>query len=97
MAIKKDLSINFLGVKCGNPFFLSSSAVGGNYDMIAKSFETGWGGCVYKSVATFVGEDCSPRFASTDKEGMKWLGFKNLTTSVDATSAAPIDTFRRTG
>ena len=41
MAVKKDLSINYLGVKCENPFFLSSSPVGGNYDMVAKAFETG--------------------------------------------------------
>jgi len=34
---------------------------------------------------------------SCEVRALKWLGFKNLTTSVDATSAAPIDTFRRTG
>ncbi len=34
MGIKKDLSIDYLGVKCENPFFLSSSPVGGNYDMV---------------------------------------------------------------
>ena len=35
MAVKKDLSIKYLGVDCINPFFLSSSPVGGNYDMVA--------------------------------------------------------------
>ena len=44
MAVKKDLSINYLGVECENPFFLSSSPVGSNYEMVAKCFETGWGG-----------------------------------------------------
>ena len=57
MAVKKDLSIDYLGVKCQNPFFLSSSPVGGNYDMVAK---------------------CSPRFDQTNKEGLPWLGFKNM-------------------
>ena len=38
---KKDLSIKYLGVDCLNPFFLSSSPVGGNYDMVAKYYETG--------------------------------------------------------
>ena len=28
MAVKKDLSVEYLGVKCQNPFFLSSSPVG---------------------------------------------------------------------
>ena len=36
MALKKDLSINFLGVDCENPFFLSSSPVGSNYGMFSK-------------------------------------------------------------
>ena len=42
MALKKDLSIDFLGVKCENPFFLSSSPVGSNYEMCAKALEAGW-------------------------------------------------------
>ena len=41
MAVKKDLSLDYLGVKCLNPFFLSSSPVGGNYDMVAKCYEEG--------------------------------------------------------
>ena len=41
MAVKKDLSVEYLGVKCQNPFFLSSSPVGSNYEMVAKCFETG--------------------------------------------------------
>lgn len=34
--IKKDLSIEFLGVRFPNPFCLSSSPVGNDYDMCAK-------------------------------------------------------------
>ena len=78
MAIKKDLSINYLGVKCLNPFFLSSSPVGGNYDMVRKCYETGWGGCFFKTVGIFVADECSPRFDQTNKEGLPWLGFKNM-------------------
>ncbi len=78
MAIKKDLSIEFLGVKCENPFFLSSSPVGSNYEMVAKSFEEGWGGVFYKTVGIFVADECSPRFDQTNKEGLPWVGFKNM-------------------
>ena len=78
MTIKKDLSINYLGVNCENPFFLSSSPVGGNYDMVAKSFEAGWAGCFFKTVGIFVADECSPRFDNTNKEGTMWLGFKNM-------------------
>ena len=78
MAVKKDLSLKYLGVDCLNPFFLSSSPVGGNYDMVAKCYEEGWGGCFFKTVGIFVADECSPRFDQTNKEGLPWLGFKNM-------------------
>lgn len=78
MAVKKDLSIKYLGVDCENPFFLSSSPVGSNYEMVAKAFEAGWGGVFYKTVGIFVADECSPRFDQTNKEGLPWLGFKNM-------------------
>lgn len=78
MGIKKDLSIDFLGVRCENPFFLSSSPVGSNYEMVAKAFESGWGGVYYKTIGIFVADECSPRFDHVKKEGMPWLGFKNM-------------------
>ena len=36
-----DLSIEFCGVHCENPFFLSSSVIGSNYEMVAKAFDLG--------------------------------------------------------
>jgi dihydropyrimidine dehydrogenase (NAD+) subunit PreA len=78
MAIRKDLSIEYLGVKCENPFFLSSSPVSGNYDMVAKCFEAGWGGVFFKTIGIFVADECSPRFDNNGKEGLPWIGFKNM-------------------
>jgi dihydropyrimidine dehydrogenase (NAD+) subunit PreA len=78
MAVRKDLSVDYLGVKCENPFFLSSSPVGGCYDMVAKAYEAGWGGVFYKTIGIFVADECSPRFDNTNKDGIPWLGFKNM-------------------
>lgn len=78
MAKRKDLSIEFLGVKCENPFFLSSSPVGGNYDMVAKAYEAGWAGVFFKTIGIFIADECSPRFDNNSKEGTPWLGFKNM-------------------
>ena len=78
MALKKDLSLDFLGVKCENPFFLSSSPVGSNYDMVAKAYEAGWGGVYYKTIGFFIPNECSPRFDVTYKENLPWIGFKNM-------------------
>lgn len=78
MAKRKDLSINFCGVKCENPFFLASSPVGSNYEMCRKALETGWGGIVYKTVGYWIPQECSPRFDATRKESTAFVGFKNM-------------------
>ena len=83
MALKKDLSINFLGVDCENPFFLSSSPVGSNYEMCAKALRAGWGGIFYKTISVFIPNECSPRFDIASKEGTPWTGFKNMEMTSD--------------
>ncbi|MBU3161152.1 NAD-dependent dihydropyrimidine dehydrogenase subunit PreA [Clostridium frigoris] len=75
---KKDLSIEFCGVKCENPFFLASSPVGNNYEMCAKALETGWGGIVFKTSAMQQMKEVSPRFDANRKEGTPFIGFKNM-------------------
>ena len=78
MAKHADLSIDFCGIKCENPFFLSSSPVGSSYDMCARFFEAGGGGVVYKTIGTYIPDECSPRFDHTQKEGTPFVGFKNM-------------------
>lgn len=73
-----DLSIEFCGVPCENPFFLSSSVVGSNYEMVAKAFDMGWAGVAFKTVGLFVPQEASPRFAALEKEGNPFVGFKNI-------------------
>jgi dihydropyrimidine dehydrogenase (NAD+) subunit PreA len=73
-----NLSIEFCGVKCENPFFLSSSVVGSNYEMVAKAFKMGWAGVAFKTVATFTANEVSPRFDVLRKESVPFVGFKNI-------------------
>ena len=44
------LKISFCGIECENPFFLASSAVCTNYDMVARAFDAGWAGVFYKTI-----------------------------------------------
>lgn len=78
MAINKDLSIKYLGVDCLNPFFLSSSPVCANYEMVAKAYKTGWAGCFFKTVGPYAMDECSPRFDNLSKDDTSWVGFKNM-------------------
>lgn len=73
-----DLSIDFCGVHCENPFFLSSSVVGSNYEMVAKAFDMGWAGVAFKTIGLFVPDEVSPRFAAMEKEDTPFVGFKNI-------------------
>jgi dihydropyrimidine dehydrogenase (NAD+) subunit PreA len=75
---KPDLAIEFCGVHCENPFFLSSSVVGSNYEMVAKAFDLGWAGVAFKTIGMFVPDEVSPRFGALEKEDNPFVGFKNI-------------------
>ena len=78
MAKHRDLSMEFCGVKCENPFFLASSPVGSNYEMCRRALESGWGGIVYKTIGYWIPDECSPRFDANRKEATPFIGFKNM-------------------
>lgn len=73
-----DLSIDFCGVHCENPFFLSSSVVGSNYEMVAKAFDMGWAGVAFKTIGTFVPDEVSPRFSALQNGNEPFVGFMNI-------------------
>ena len=92
---KPDLSIDFCGVHCENPFFLSSSIVAGDYEMCAKALDMGWAGVVYKTVGFLIPEEVSPRFDAIGKEGTPFIGFKNLEQISDHELSYNLDVFRK--
>ncbi|MCI1903537.1 NAD-dependent dihydropyrimidine dehydrogenase subunit PreA [Enterococcus hirae] len=78
--IKKDLSIDFLGVHFENPFCLSSSPVDNCYEMCKKAYDTGWAAVVFKTIGPkhYLIDEVSPRFDKLDKEATPFVGFKNM-------------------
>lgn len=56
------LEVDFCGLHCENPFFLASSAVCTNYEMVARAFEAGWAGVYYKTICLQEIKEVSPRF-----------------------------------
>jgi dihydropyrimidine dehydrogenase (NAD+) subunit PreA len=77
-AAQPSLAVEFCGVPCENPFFLSSSIVANDYGMIARAFRMGWAGAAFKTIGLFVPEEVSPRFDALRKEATPFLGFKNI-------------------
>ena len=72
-----NLAINFCGIPCENPFFLASSAVCTNYEMVARALEAGWAGVFFKTICKQEIREVSPRFDAV-KEGNSFMGFRNM-------------------
>ena len=88
------LAIEFCGIKCENPFFLASSAVDTNYEMVAKALETGWGGVFYKTICKQDIREVSPRFDAV-KEGTNMIGFRNMEQLSENTHEVDFDILSR--
>ena len=75
-----DLQIAFCGIICENPFFLASSAVCTNYEMVARAFNAGWAGVFYKTICLQEIKEVSPRFDAKHSNGIHgdFYGFRNM-------------------
>ena len=80
MANNIDLSIDFCGVKFKNPFLLSSSPVSNSAEMVAKSFDAGWSGVVFKTLNSgrLPIVHPSPRMACIDYGAKKGVAVQNV-------------------
>ena len=83
------LAIDFCGIRCENPFFLASSAVCTNYEMVANAFEAGWGGVFYKTICLQEIKEVSPRFDAMHNNATHgdFYGFRNM----EQLSENPVD------
>ena len=74
------LDITFCGIKCENPFFLASSAVCTNYEMVAHAFDAGWAGVFYKTICMQEIKEVSPRFDAMHNNATHgdFYGFRNM-------------------
>ena len=74
------IDITFCGIKCENPFFLASSAVCTNYEMVANAFSAGWAGVFYKTICMQEIKEVSPRFDAMHNNATHgdFYGFRNM-------------------
>lgn len=77
---KYNLNVEFCGVHCENPFFLSSSPVSNSAEMCERAYEAGWGGIVFKTLGIeekFKVVMPSPRLSAYHCEDMRFVGLQN--------------------
>ena len=78
------LEVDFCGIRCENPFFLASSSICTNYDMVASALRAGWAGVFYKTICMQDIHEVSPRF---DAVGKPFSAFRNM----EQLSENPVD------
>ena len=72
-----DLTTNFAGIRCPNPFWLASGPPANCGDQVMRAFDAGWGGAVWKTLGepiTYV----SSRYSSVDMNGQRMMGLNNI-------------------
>ena len=88
------LSIDFCGIHCESPFFLASSAICTNYEMVARAFDMGWAGVFYKTICKQDISEVSPRF-DVVKNGTSFAGFRNMEQLSENPHEVDFDILRR--
>jgi dihydropyrimidine dehydrogenase (NAD+) subunit PreA len=72
-----DLSVNFAGIKSPNPFWLASGPPTNTYVQVAKAFDSGWGGAIWKTIGEPIINVYS-RYGSIDLGKTRMVGFNNI-------------------
>src|SRR5438876_2099197 len=72
-----DLRTNFAGIQSPNPFWLASGPPTNTYGQVAKAFDAGWGGAVWKTIGEPIINVFS-RYGSVDLGATRMMGFNNI-------------------
>ena len=72
-----DLKTSFAGIESPNPFWLASGPPTNTYGQVARAFDLGWGGAVWKTVGEPIINVFS-RYGSVDLGTTRMMGFNNI-------------------
>jgi dihydropyrimidine dehydrogenase (NAD+) subunit PreA len=82
-----DLTTDFAGIRCPNPFWLASGPPTNCGEQIMRAFDAGWGGAVWKTIGEPI-VNVSSRYSSVDWNGQRMMGLNNI----ELISDRPIET-----
>src|SRR5438067_793097 len=72
-----DLRTTFAGIESPNPFWLASGPPTNTYGQVAKAFDEGWGGAIWKTIGEPIINVYS-RYGSVDLGKTRMVGFNNI-------------------
>jgi dihydropyrimidine dehydrogenase (NAD+) subunit PreA len=71
------LAVEMAGIRSPNPFWLASAPPTNTGEMVARAFEAGWGGAVWKTVGEPI-TNVTSRLGSHDVDGRRMIGISNI-------------------
>ncbi len=71
------LAVEMAGIRSPNPFWLASAPPTNTGEMVARAFEAGWGGAVWKTVGEPI-TNVTSRLGSHDVDGRRMVGLSNI-------------------
>ena len=72
-----DLTTNFAGIRCPNPFWLASGPPSNCGEQVMRAFDAGWGGAVWKTIGEPI-VNVIARYSSVDWNGQRMMGLNNI-------------------
>ncbi|HEX8940517.1 MAG TPA: NAD-dependent dihydropyrimidine dehydrogenase subunit PreA [Candidatus Limnocylindrales bacterium] len=72
-----DLFTDMAGIRSPNPFWLASCPISNTGEMVARAFDAGWGGAVWKTVGEPI-RNVTSRLAALDVDGRRIVGLSNI-------------------
>lgn len=75
--VTPDLAVEFAGIRSPNPFWLASAPPTNCGEQVARAFDAGWGGAVWKTIGEQV-TNVSSRYSSIDWNGQRMMGLNNI-------------------
>jgi dihydropyrimidine dehydrogenase (NAD+) subunit PreA len=72
-----DLFTDMAGIRSPNPFWLASCPITNNAEMVARAFDAGWGGAVWKTVGEPI-RNVTSRLGALDVDGRRIVGLSNI-------------------
>jgi dihydropyrimidine dehydrogenase (NAD+) subunit PreA len=72
-----DLAVTIAGIRSPNPFWLASGPPTNTYGQVARAFDAGWGGAVWKTIGEPILNVFS-RYGSVDLGPTRMMGFNNI-------------------
>jgi dihydropyrimidine dehydrogenase (NAD+) subunit PreA len=72
-----DLFTDLAGIRSPNPFWLASCPITNTGEMVARAFDLGWGGVVWKTIGDPI-RNVTSRLGSLDVDGRRIVGMSNI-------------------